>query len=184
MPPYNPNKHKRKSIRLVGYDYGQTGAYFVTISAYQNQPIFGQITNGKEKHSEIGEIIHREWYRTAEIRKNITLGNFVIMPNHIHGIVYIDIENIVLAKDSDFLPLSREYVNQFAPPSNNLGAIIRGFKSTVTKQVRHLYNDPKYEVWHINYYEHIIKNENALTYIQNYIINNPQKWEDDRFYLK
>lgn len=177
-------KDSKKSIRLKGYDYAQARAYFVTICSYQRQALFGKIVNEKEQHSEIGEIIYKEWHSTPQMRKNVTLGEFVIMPNHIHGIIYIDIEDLQLAKDDNFLVLDRNHVNLFAPPSNSLGAILRGFKSTVTNQVRQLYNDSTYEVWQVNYYEHIIKNENALAYIQNYIINNPLKWGEDRFYLE
>lgn len=180
----NPPKDSKKSIRLKGYNYAQAGAYFVTICSYQRQNLFGKIVNEKEQHSEIGEVIYKEWHKTPEIRKNVTLGEFVIMPNHVHGILYIDIENVQLAKEDYFLVLDRSYINLFAPPSNSLGAILRGFKSAVTNQVRQLYNDPTYEVWQVNYYEHIIKNENALAYIQNYIINNPVKWGEDRFYLE
>ena len=88
---YDPQKHHRRSIRLKGYDYTQSGAYFLTICNFQRDQIFGEITNGKMELSELGKIVREEWLRSAEIRKEIQVfeDEFMIMPNHLHGINWI-----------------------------------------------------------------------------------------------
>jgi putative transposase len=87
---YNSSKHHRQSIRLKGYDYSANGMYFITICAYQRNCLFGEIANGVMRHNEYGQIVTEEWLKSAEIRQEIELGEWVVMPNHIHGIVIID----------------------------------------------------------------------------------------------
>jgi putative transposase len=88
---FDPQKHQRKSTRMKGYDYSLAGAYFITLVTYQREMLFGKIENGKMKLNWHGEIVHEEWFRSVEIRKEIRLypEEFVVMPNHIHGIVWI-----------------------------------------------------------------------------------------------
>jgi putative transposase len=86
---YNPEIHHRRSIRLPGYDYGQAGLYFITICAWQRQCIFGTIEDGEMHLNPVGEIARDEWLRTAKIRPNIDIAEFVVMPNHVHGIIAI-----------------------------------------------------------------------------------------------
>lgn len=88
---YDPEIHHRRSIRLKGYDYTQPGAYFITICTYQRDEIFGEVINGEMKLSALGEIVRQEWFRSAEIRKEIRLfeDEFTVMPNHLHGINWI-----------------------------------------------------------------------------------------------
>jgi len=88
-PKYNPNIHHRRSIRLKGYDYAQAGLYFITICCQDRACLFGEIQNGEMVLNEYGTIAHNEWIKTHEIRTNVELGEFVIMPNHIHGIIKI-----------------------------------------------------------------------------------------------
>jgi putative transposase len=87
---YDLSKHHRQSIRLKGYDYSADGLYFVTICTYQRNCLFGEIANGIMHRDEYGQIVAEEWLKSAEIRQEIELGEWVIMPNHIHGIVIID----------------------------------------------------------------------------------------------
>jgi putative transposase len=87
---YNPEIHHRRSIRLKGYDYGQSGLYFITICAWERQCIFGSVRDGEMQLSEFGEVARDEWLRTPVLRPNIDLAEFVIMPNHIHGIIVIE----------------------------------------------------------------------------------------------
>ena len=88
---YDPQIHHRRSIRLAGYDYAQPGAYFVTIVTFQRLPLFGEIINGNIHLTSLGEIVRHEWDRSAQIRREIELhtDEFVIMPNHLHGIVWL-----------------------------------------------------------------------------------------------
>jgi putative transposase len=205
MNKYNPNIHHRRSIRLKGYDYSQAGAYFITICCEDRICRFGEIENGEMKLNEMGLIAFNEWLKTSEIRQNVELDVFVVMPNHIHGIIILndmgrgelhspnnnEIENSPNNSDnspnnSDNLQnnsdnnLKGECDSPLRSPSNNIGAIVRGYKSSVTKQIR-LIND-NIVVWQRNYHEHIIRNEQSYQTILNYIVNNPAKWNNDKFY--
>jgi putative transposase len=90
---YNPEIHKRKTTRLKGYDYSSSGGYFVTICVKDRQCLFGEIIDGEINLSELGQIVQKEWINTTNIRKNIILDEFVIMPNHFHGIIFIQNAN-------------------------------------------------------------------------------------------
>ena len=173
MTKYNPEIHHRRSIRLKGYDYAQPGLYFITICTKDRQHLFGSIENGRMIHNRFGEIAHNEWIKTAEIRDNVEILEFVIMPNHMHGI-------ILLEGAYGNTPLQAK----FQSPSKTIGAIVRGYKGTVTKQINVLRQMPGVPVWQRNYYEHIIRNEISYHRIAEYIINNPLKWQDDRFHAQ
>ena len=161
---YNPDTHRRKSIRLKGYDYSKEGAYFITICTNRRGLYFD--------NEEIKRIVEKEWLNTMHIRQNVILDEFVVMPNHLHGIIVI-IHNVGAYCNT---PLQ----NQFKSPSKTIGAIVRGFKSVATKEISKLNKTPGIPVWQRNYYEHIIRNENELTKIRAYIQNNPLKWSLDR----
>jgi REP element-mobilizing transposase RayT len=277
---YNPNIHHRKSIRLKGYDYAQEGLYFITLccnrrsngiwisantadkwhaSYFKNNIYspFGYVENGKMILNEIGQIAHNEWMKTTEIRNNVELGEFIVMPDHFHGIIKIlrrgelhspsfnsnelnsnelnskinnsnemdsssDNSNEMgfSLNNSNEMNTSSNNSNEMNSSSNNsnelnsslnnstelhsslnnstelhsdellgefnsprrspsqtIGAIIRGYKSSVTKQLNNLglsnMNEP---LWQRNYYEHIIREEEAYDRITQYIKNNPAKW--------
>lgn len=189
---YNPKKHHRKSIRLKGYDYSQEGAYFITICCQDRACLFGKITNGEMILNEMGIIAHNEWIKTTEIRQNVKLDVFVIMPNHIHGIIVLgrgESNSPEYTRDSTEHENSGEFDSPLRSPSKNIGAIIRGYKSSVTKQIRMLNENGgdlpnliPITVWQRNYYEHIIRNEQSYQTISNYIMNNPLKWNEDKFH--
>jgi len=170
---FAPQEHHRRSIRLKGYDYSQAGAYFVTIVTWQREYLFGEITDEKMALNEIGEIVREEWERTAAVRPNVELGEYVIMPNHVHGIlVFVDDDDVVGA------------IRRVAPTSQtlqprSLGAIMAQFKSIVTKRINGLQNVSGRPVWQRNYYEHIIRNERDMDRITRYIESNPLRWVDD-----
>ncbi len=164
-------KHHRRSIRLKGYDYSQAGAYFVTICTDDRQNIFGEIINGKMHLNHIGQIIKTEWDKTPKIRSNVDLDESVIMPNHVHGIILIL---------DDGRGVSPYAPTTFRSPSKNLGAIVRGFKSTTTKQINEARKSFSTSVWQRNYYEHIIRNEHELNRIREYSVYNPLRWQFDR----
>jgi len=215
-PKYNPNIHHRRSIRLKGYDYAQAGLYFITICCQDRACLFGEIQNGEMVLNEYGTIARNEWIKTHEIRTNVELGEFVIMPNHIHGIIKImDIggrgelhspnnetpnnetpnnethnnetpNNETQNKKTPNIETPNDYKGEcnspLRGPSNTIGAIIRGYKSSVTKQLNLL--NIGCVVWQRNYHEHIIRNEQSHQTISNYIINNPANWSEDKFYNK
>ena len=173
--PYNPDIHRRASIRMRDFDYASTGAYFVTISAHNKECLFGAVDGEAMAVNELGAIVREEWLKTPNIRPNVSIDEFVVMPNHFHAIVFIT-EN-------------RRGVLQYAPtttgtntihsPSQTIGAIVRGFKGATTKCINILRDTPGVPVWQRNYYERVVRNDRELDSIRRYICNNPLKWADD-----
>lgn len=124
----------RRSIRLKSFDYAQKGAYFITITTQDRIKLFGRIENQKMILNEFGKILEKEWLLTPTIRPNISLGEFIIMPDHMHMIIHIDI-HIIDAND----PKDWKHKNPKGP-SQTIGAIIRGFKGATTKKINLLLN--------------------------------------------
>lgn len=170
MSHYNHDLHHRRSIRLTDYDYRQTGAYFVTICAANKQCLFGEIANDEMQLTQMGETAIDCWEAIPQHFPNTELDAFVLMPNHLHGIVVIQ-----TARAQHAAPLH-------TPPhvaSGSLGAIIRSFKSATTRQINILRKKPGETLWQRNYYEHVIRNEADLDRIRHYIEINPSKWSED-----
>jgi REP element-mobilizing transposase RayT len=135
--------------------------------------------------NEFGKIVEGEWLKTKEIRHHIDLDYYVIMPNHIHGVVIINSRG-ELNSPQDVREGRIRYAptnDKFKSPSQSLGAIIRGFKSAVTKRIREFTGNLELKIWQRNYYEHIIRNDVDLYNIRKYIELNPLKWELDEYYL-
>jgi REP element-mobilizing transposase RayT len=122
---YNPDSHNRKSIRLSGYNYAQEGLYFITLCVQDRENIFGSISNGILTLNTIGKIAQKEWLNTIEVRDNVELHEFIIMPNHIHGIVEITKDK---SKTEDNIG--------FKSPTQTIGAIVRGYKIATIKQIK------------------------------------------------
>lgn len=164
---------KRKNIRLKGYDYSQAGYYFITICSKDRKKCFGDISDGRGgallhpivELSKIGAILLEQWYELKNRYPIIGLDQFIIMPNHIHGIIIIDNE---LAEQS---------------PAPTIGNIICAYKSITTKLSNRINNSPGRIIWQRNYYDHIIRDERELMKIRQYIINNPAKWQEDRDFI-
>jgi len=138
--------------------------------------------------NEFGQIAHEEWHKTALIRNEIESGEFVIMPNHIHGIVIIH-EPVGAYRDTTVrayghTPLPTPNPATFESPSKTLGAMVRGFKSAVTTRVNQKRGNPHRPVWQRNYWEHIIRDEKDLYNAQAYILNNPAQWENDDYHSR
>jgi REP element-mobilizing transposase RayT len=171
---YDPLKHHRRSIRLKGYDYSQEGAYYVTIVADHRECLFGEIENGKMRLNDFGKIVQEEWLQTARVRPNVELGEYVVMPNHLHGIIVIN-NTIVVGANRRFAPTKHPR----APIPNSIGAIMMQFKSIVTKRINAVRGTQGAPVWQRNYHERIVRNDDDLDRICTYIINNPFNWESD-----
>ena len=179
---YNREKHNRRSIRLKEFDYSQPGAYFLTICAHGGNCIFGDIVDGKIHLNKYGRIVENEWLRSPEIREEIELDMYQVMPNHFHTIVTIVGANGVRrrrncrnSKGERRSPLQNERkIN-----SESLSSLIYGFKSSTTSKIKKLPINPGVPIWQRNYFEHIIGNDKELYQIREYIINNPLKWELD-----
>jgi putative transposase len=171
-------KHHRESVRLEGFDYGTDGAYFVTICSYKKKPTFSEIVNGETFLSPLGKIIKEELERTIGLRKNVTVTDWVVMPNHVHCIVFIHKDSDGpehLAQKGSYLYFPEGYRNKFGPQRNNLASVIRGIKSAVTTRVK-IAGMPS-PVWQRSFHEHVIRNESELKRIVLYIHENPINWE-------
>ena len=182
---YDPEIHKRKSIRLPCWNYSNEGGYFITICTKDRECFFGDVMGGKIILNECGEIVFEEWIKTKMIRQNIELDEFIIMPNHFHGILLINhmIHNVGTPRwgvqkfqRTRHRRVPTKTMNKFWKP-NSLGSIINQFKSIVTKRIR--INGNEKFAWQPRYYEHIIRNKKDMERIQEYIINNPVQWESD-----
>lgn len=170
--------HNRKSIRLPFYDYSEAGYYFITICSFDKKKIFGKIINGKMYETEIGKIVREEWKRTSGLRLNVSLGSFILMPNHIHGIIIMNYR----IESSLFTSPEHKNIRGFTSPSNSLGAIMKGFKAAVTSQVNKIENLPSIKIWQKNYYERVIRNQAEYIKIDEYIRRNVELWGKDKFY--
>jgi REP element-mobilizing transposase RayT len=178
------HRHHRRSIRLKGYDYSRTGAYFVTICTQNRDCIFGNVVDGAMVLNDAGMIAGDEWVKSANIRVEIEMDVFVVMPNHLHGIVIIQRDE-TRRGDRPVAPTAdatKPPVNHMTsgPRPGSIGSFVAGYKSAVTRRINHLYDTPGRKIWQRNYYERIIRNQNELKRIREYIINNPQQWEFDR----
>ncbi len=156
---YDPDKHHRQSIRLRHYDYSQAGAYFVTICVQDRQTLFGSVVDNEMCLNANGLLAQSAWCQLAERFPDIVLDEFVLMPNHLHGIL--------------FLP-SRRFPND---KIFTLGESVRAFKAVITRIIRQ--NGQSDFAWQRNYFEHIVRDEQDLFRIRQYIANNPATWADD-----
>jgi len=161
----------RRSIRLQDYDYTLAGAYFVTIVTQDRRCLFGEVVNGEFQANVFGQIVLNEWEKSGQIRKEIELDAFVVMPNHVHGIIVIAAG---MGRATGRSPL------QLGPAKRSVGAFVGGFKAAVTQRINGTRGMPGVSVWQRNYFEHVIRNEASLNRIRQYIADNPMRWEFDR----
>jgi REP element-mobilizing transposase RayT len=183
MTVFNPAIHHRKSIRLKGYDYAQEGLYFITICCQDKAQLFGEIMNGEMILNECGEIADKCWMEIPEHFPNVELHEYIIMPNHVHGIIEIKFKSNVPTVIPSVATVATVGANNHSPlrsPSKTIGSMVRGFKIGVTKWMRQ--NTNVYDVWQRNYYDNIIRNDQSYQRISNYIQNNPKNWKEDKFY--
>ncbi len=189
-------KHNRRSLRLKGYDYSQAGLYFITLNCQNRHHLFGEIQNGIMCLNKFGTIAHENWLKTPSIRSNVRLGAFVIMPDHMHGIL-----QILESKGS------KRLVGKFQSPTETIGAIVRGFKGSVTTKIKSATRSWQYRnlpspdfsknskleiapgptafinleqknsIWQRNYDDRIIWNNHNLIRVTNYINDNPTNWK-------
>ena len=160
----NSKLPNRKSYRLEDYDYSSIGYYFITINSKDKRNIFGEIKEEVMYPNKLGEIIQEEWERAGEIRKNIKLHEYVVMPNHFHAIVEICYSISKIDVSNRFLS------------ANSLGAIVGSFKGAVTRKNNILLGNKKC-VWHARFYDRIIRDDRELMNVKNYIENNVKNWK-------
>jgi len=168
---YNPEIHHRQAIRLKNYDYSQAGAYFITICTKQKQCIFGDIKNGQMRFNHLGSIADQYWQEIPQHFPNITLDVYVIMPNHLHGILWI-------IESSQNANKNRKFGNIV---STSISSVIRSYKAIITKKINKICDSQGVaSVWQGRYHEKIISDEQTLQNTRNYIINNPLNWDRDQ----
>ncbi|MDF2545618.1 MAG: hypothetical protein K0R93_516 [Anaerosolibacter sp.] len=155
----------RKLNRLSGYDYSQAGAYFITIctKSYKNQ--FGMIEDGEMHLNKLGIIARNHWLSIPEHFKDISIDEFVVMPNHIHGILVLTMGN--------------GYIRSLQ--GQNLSRIIGPYKASVSREIRKMNGGMDFK-WQKSYYDHIIRKDESLDNVREYIRNNPMQWHLDKFY--
>jgi len=177
------NKYRIKSSRLEGYDYSREGAYFITICTKDKKCWFGGVVDGKIVLSNEGKIVNEEWQKTSEIRDNVDLDAYMIMPNHFHGIIVIQNNTVETTRGvvSNKKNRGKIKIETFqrnvstGTVANSLGSIVGQFKSKCTKRIQKHINS--HFAWQPRFYDHIIRSHESLDKIRNYIYNNPVKWE-------
>lgn len=187
------NKYRIPSNRFKNWDYGTNAAYFITICTHNRKHFFGEIKNGEMHLNELSEIATQFWLDIPKHFPFIELGNFVVMPNHTHGILIIDksaaeMPNLGISTPPTpstpiipnppptEKPKTGGKIEQWKP--GTIGVIINQYKRIVTINNRKI--DPNFK-WQSNYHDHIIRNSNSFENIQNYIEKNPSKWNEDKF---
>ncbi len=168
---------ERKNIRLQGYDYSSDGYYFVTICVKYGECVFGDVKNEIMGLSDIGCVIVKFWQEISNHFDNVKLDKWIVMPNHVHGIVVIQNHGRDEAMPHPYVG-QYERMSQISPKPKSLPTIIGSFKSIATKTIRK-YHNINFQ-WQYRFYDHIIRNNKSLNKIRNYIINNPEKWARDR----
>ena len=187
------NKYKIASNRLRGWNYARDGHYFITIVTANRENHFGQINNGNMIINDIGQIVYDDFFKSFEIRQELYLGDFILMPNHIHAIINLDNENciepIVETHGRASLPNPNCVTKQLIRQPKSISSFVAGFKSATIKHiddwidlnnVRTAKFNRHNPLWQANYYDHIIKSEQEYVKISGYIVNNPLNWDMDR----
>lgn len=168
--PRRPN-----SLRLTGYDYRQAGAYFVTTVTQDRQMLFGRVVGETLELNEFGKSLEKTWQGLAAHYDSVSLDTFVVMPNHVHGIIFIDIPDGFSANDPVGAGLKP------APtPKHGLSEIMRAFKSFSARAVNGLRGTPGVPIWQRGYFDHVIRTEADLENIRAYIETNPSRWHLDK----
>jgi putative transposase len=191
--PKFQEKYRIESTRLPNHDYTANGWYFVTICTKNCLPYFGQVISSQVKLSEIGEIAQKCWIEIPNHFEHIQIDTYVIMPNHVHGIVIIDkplsqnvetlpfpdnhVETLQCNVSTECDITQRQFMSKISPKSGSLSAIARSYKSAITRWCRQ--NNHDNFAWQPRFYEHIIRADGSLDRIREYIINNPAKWEEE-----
>jgi len=169
---FNPELHNRRSIRLSEYDYTKGGAYFVTICTANRECLFGQVLEGEMHVNEFGKVVLECWEWLSKPYSYATLDARILMPNHLHGIIVIN--------DDDSQKGGSRTAPTIFPKRKPLGRLVGAFKTVSTKRINELRQTPGFALWQRNYYEHIIRNENSLNKIRDYILGNPSRWVLDQ----
>jgi putative transposase len=184
------DKPNRRSIRLKEYDYMSAGWYYVTICTHNRECLFGDVNHGKMVLNAFGKLVESTWYDLPNHNTNVNLDQFIVMPNHVHGIIILnDVHDtvgagsVIVGAGSEPAPtghnnITNPQINN-KPKPHDLPEIVRQFKTFSARRINQKRQMTGYPVWQRGYFEHIIRNEPELYEIRKYIINNPAQWELD-----
>ncbi len=185
---FDRHKHHRRSIRLPGCDYAQPGVYFVTLCTYGRECIFGTVEDGAVRLNEWGRVARDEWLRSAALRPGIILDAFVIMPNHLHGIIIFTPESqragtAVGAHSCAPLPRTPLPHSPLRRKPRSLGSFVASYKATTTRRINRLRDTPGARLWQRNYFERVIRDDDELARGRGYVAANPGRWAEDDYYV-
>ncbi len=190
------NRYRIGSARLKHWNYAWNGAYFITICTADRKCYFGDVVDGNMHLSDTGKMAHNFWQEIPDHFPFAVLDAFVIMPNHVHGIIVIDNRNNSVqplhcngstcngstcngSTEKSNVPNKNQFMSNISPKPGSVSTIIRSYKSIVTKHARKI--NPVF-AWQSRFYDHIIRNDESYGRIRQYINDNPEKWKQDRFY--
>ena len=192
------NKYRSGSARLKGWDYRNAGSYFITICTKNRTHFLGECKDGKMYLSGMGAIVWDCWYDIPQHFSNAALDVFQVMPNHMHGIIFLDGTLPLRNGDADALqcnasaspsilipeipPKKNEFFQKISPKPGTVSTIIRSFKSVCSKNIHLSFSNISF-AWQDRFHDHIIRNKEEHYRIRNYILNNPANWKDDTFYI-
>jgi len=188
MPEKFQNKFRISSSRLKNWNYGENGAYFITICTGNREHFFGEIVSVNDENemqfNEIG-LANLFWSEIPKHFPFVELGNYQVMPNHVHGILIIDKKDIVVVVEtlqcnvSTENGIKNEQMAKISPKPGTISTILRSYKSVVTKKSHYIHADFE---WQERFHDHIIRDSESFERIQNYIENNVANWKEDKFY--
>jgi len=184
---YDPERHHRKSIRLPGYEYTQAGAYFVTVCTQNRECMFGDVAEGQIALADPGRMVESAWRDLPEHYPGVALDEFVVMPNHLHGIIILVGAGPRACPQGSGRPQGVDGgpgQPQGVAPTLSLPDVVHRFKSLTTARYRREVRDSGWQpfagrLWQRNYYEHVIRDEDELDRVRQYIAENPLRWDED-----
>ena len=168
---------RRRSIRLPGYDYGQPGAYFVTICTHRRLCLLGEVVDGRVVFAAAGGLIRRVWHHLPGRFRGVRLDAFIVMPNHVHGLLFLPGSvGAGLAPPHDSAARGEPGAASRAP---TLADVVRAFKSISAVRVNRALRRTGLPLWQRDYYEHVVRDQDELARLRQYIAENPLKWDED-----
>ena len=202
MSRYDPAIHHRRSIRLQGYDYTRAGAYFITICTHDRACLFGDVTDEQMQWNECGRLAHAAWEEIPLHFPQVDLDEWVVMPNHVHGIIVLAsdpgktvgttrappgvaaVPRPTDARSTAAWATRASPRRPLGPQCGSIGAVVGSYKSAVSRRINELCRTPGAPVWQRDYYDHIVRSEDELNRIREYIADNPARWADDAEHLE
>jgi len=195
MMAYDPRQHHRRSIRLEGYDYASAGAYFVTVCTQDGASLLGVVVDGETRLNDAGRMVQAVWDQLPDSYPGVAVDAFQVMPNHVHGIIVLTGDPVgatpsgcpdpTLGQARGPAPTGAARQTRGVAPTMSLEDVVHRFKSLTTNKYARCVRTlgwPAFSrrLWQRNYYEHIIRNEESLNHIRQYIADNPARWAYDR----